>query len=107
MPEQWVKPLHYSVSCAWHAGPGLKERERDVEKCWEFLSERGSLVEVGRSVLAAHTSALQTAGGTTGSFMKRAVFSGEAQVLLVSKAFSRPPLLLELLMRLLSKVLKF
>ncbi len=38
--------------------------------------------------------------------MKCAVFSGEAQVMLVSKAFSRPPPL-ERLMRLLSKVLKF
>lgn len=57
-------------------------------------------------MLAAHTSALQSTGGTTGSFMKCAVFSGEAQVMLVCKAFSRPPPL-ERLMRLLSKVLKF
>lgn len=87
MPERWVKPLHYSVSCAWHAGPGLGER--DAEKCWEFFSERDSLAlscTFKLPVFAAYSSASQSVGGLTGSFMKCAVFFGVAQVLLVSKA---------------------
>lgn len=60
-----------------------------MEKCWEFLSERGSLDlswTFKLPVLAACTSASQSVGRMTGSFMKCAVFSGVAQVLLVSQA---------------------
>lgn len=60
-----------------------------MEKCWEFLSERDSLVlswTFKLPVLAAYTSTSQSIGGMTGSFMKCAVFSGVAQVFLVSKA---------------------
>lgn len=56
---------------------GISLRERDsLVLSWTFKLP----------VLAADTSASQSVGGMTGSFMKCAVFSGVTQVLLVSKA---------------------